>query len=166
MQDNNYINDQLLAQIGEEQNVKIPQIKAVLKLIEDGATVPFIARYRKEVTGGLDEDQIRAIYQAWEYGQKLAERKEDVIRLINEKGKLTAELHAQIVACTKLSELEDIYRPYKEKKKTRATDAKNKGLEPLADYLMSFPKEGNVEEEAAKYVTVITDENKDNENKD
>lgn len=164
MQDNNYINDQLLAQIGEEQNVKIPQIKAVLKLIEDGATVPFIARYRKEVTGGLDEDQIRAIYQAWEYGQKLAERKEDVIRLINEKGKLTAELHAQIVACTKLSELEDIYRPYKEKKKTRATDAKNKGLEPLADYLMSFPKEGNVEEEAAKYVTVITDENKDNEN--
>ena len=164
MAENNYINDQLLAQIGEEQNVSIPQIKAVLKLIEDGATVPFIARYRKEVTGGLDEDQIRAIYQAWEYGQKLAERKEDVIRLINEKGKLTAELHAQIVACTKLSELEDIYRPYKEKKKTRATDAKNKGLEPLADYLMSFPKEGNVEEEAAKYVTVITEENKDNEN--
>ncbi len=164
MAENNYINDQLLAQIGEEQNVSIPQIKAVLKLIEDGATVPFIARYRKEVTGGLDEDQIRAIYQAWEYGQKLAERKEDVIRLINEKGKLTAELHAQIVACTKLSELEDIYRPYKEKKKTRATDAKNKGLEPLADYLMSFPKTGNVEEEAAKYVTVITEENKDNEN--
>ena len=164
MQDNNYINDQLLAQIGEEQNVTVPQIKAVLKLIEDGATVPFIARYRKEVTGGLDEDQIRAIYQAWEYGQKLAERKEDIIRLIGEKGKLTPELQTQIVACTKLSELEDIYRPYKEKKKTRATDAKNKGLEPLADYLMSFPKEGNVEEEAAKYVTVITEENKDSEN--
>ena len=164
MAENNYINDQLLAQIGEEQNVSIPQIKAVLKLIEDGATVPFIARYRKEVTGGLDEDQIRAIYQAWEYGQKLAERKEDIIRLINEKGKLTAELHTQIVACTKLSELEDIYRPYKEKKKTRATDAKSKGLEPLADYLMSFPKTGNVEEEAAKYVTVITEENKDSEN--
>ena len=164
MAENNYINDQLLAQIGEEQNVSIPQIKAVLKLIEDVATVPFIARYRKEVTGGLDEDQIRAIYQAWEYGQKLAERKEDIIRLINEKGKLTAELHTQIVACTKLSELEDIYRPYKEKKKTRATDAKSKGLEPLADYLMSFPKTGNVEEEAAKYVTVITEENKDSEN--
>ena len=164
MQDNNYINDQLLAQIGEEQNVTVPQIKAVLKLIEDGATVPFIARYRKEVTGGLDEDQIRAIYQAWEYGQKLAERKEDIIRLIGEKGKLTPELQTQIVACTKLSELEDIYRPYKEKKKTRATDAKNKGLEPLADYLMSFPKVGNVEEEAAKYVTVITEENKDSEN--
>ena len=164
MQDNNYINDQLLAQIGEEQNVTVPQIKAVLKLIEDGATVPFIARYRKEVTGGLDEDQIRAIYQAWEYGQKLAERKEDIIRLIGEKGKLTPELQTQIVACTKLSELEDIYRPYKEKKKTRATDAKNKGLEPLAEYLMSFPKTGNVEEEAAKYVTVITEENKTSEN--
>ena len=164
MEENNYINEQLLAQIGEEQGVSIPQIKAVLKLIEDGATVPFIARYRKEVTGGLDEDQIRAIYQAWEYGQKLAERKEDIIRLIGEKGKLTPELQTQIVSCTKLSELEDIYRPYKEKKKTRATDAKNKGLEPLADYLMSFPKDGNVEEEASKYVTVITEENKDSEN--
>ncbi len=159
MEENNYINDQLLKQIALEQNISIPQIKAVLKLIEDGATVPFIARYRKEVTGGLDEEQIRAIYQAWDYGQKLAERKEDIIRLIQEKGKLTEELKNAIVASTKLSELEDIYRPFKEKKKTRATDAKNKGLEPLAEYLMSFPKEGNVEEEANKYVTVeVTEE--------
>ena len=84
MVENNYINEQLLKQIETEQNVSIPQIQAVLKLIEEGGTVPFIARYRKEVTGGLDEDQIRAIYQEWDYGQKLAERKEDIIRLIEE----------------------------------------------------------------------------------
>lgn len=153
MIENNYINEQLLKQIESEQNVKIQQIKAVLQLIEDGGTVPFIARYRKEATGNLDEEQIRAIYQEWEYGQKLAERKEDIIRLIDEKGKLTDEIRDSIVKCTKLSELEDIYRPYKEKKKTRATEAKRKGLEPLANYLLSFPLEGNVEEEAEKYVT-------------
>lgn len=153
MVENNYINEQLLKQIETEQNVSIPQIQAVLKLIEEGGTVPFIARYRKEVTGGLDEEQIRAIYQEWEYGQKLAERKEDIMRLIEEKGKLTPELKDAIVASTKLSELEDIYRPFKEKKKTRATEAKRKGLEPLAEYLLSFPTEGNVLEEAEKYVT-------------
>lgn len=153
MVENNYINEELLKQIAEKLQVSIAQIKAVLKLIEDGGTVPFIARYRKEVTGGLDEDQIRAIYTEWEYGQKLAERKEDIMRLIAEKGKLTEEIRNQIVVSNKLSELEDIYRPFKEKKKTRATEAKRRGLEPLAEYLLSFPEEGNVEEEAAKYVT-------------
>ena len=153
MAENNYINDELLKQISEKLNVSIPQIKAVLKLIEDGGTVPFIARYRKEVTGGLDEDQIRAIYQEWDYGQKLAERKEDIIRLIEEKGKLTDELRQQIVVSNKLTELEDIYRPFKEKKKTRATDAKRKGLEGLSEYLLSFPTTGDVIEEANKYVT-------------
>ena len=154
MVENNYINDQLLAKISAEQNVKIPQIQAVLKLIEDGGTVPFIARYRKEATGGLDEEKIRSIYTEWEYGQKLAERKEDIMRLISEKGKLTDELKSAIIASNKLSELEDLYRPFKEKKKTRATEAKRKGLEPLAEYLLSFPTEGNVEEEASKYVTL------------
>lgn len=159
MVENNYINDQLLKKIETEQNVKIHQIKAVLQLIEDGATVPFIARYRKEATGGLDEEQIRAIYTEWEYGQKLAERKNDIIRLIEEKGKLTDEIKAEIIKADKLSELEDIYRPYKEKKKTKATDAKRQGLEPLALYLMSFPMEGSIEEEAKKYVTTeITEE--------
>lgn len=164
MVENNYINDQLLKKIETEQNVKISQITAVLKLIEEGGTVPFIARYRKEVTGGLDEEQIRAIYQEWEYGQKLAERKEDIMRLIEEKGKLTEELKNEIINSNKLSELEDIYRPFKEKKKTRATEAKRKGLEPLAEYLLSFPLEGNVEDEALKYVTTeITEEiQKDN----
>ena len=151
--ENNYINDALLGKISREQNVRIGQIRAVLELIEGGESVPFIARYRKEVTGNLDEEQIRAIYQEWDYGQKLAARKEDVMRLIEEKGKLTDEIKMGIINATKLSEIEDIYRPFKEKKKTRATDAKKKGLEPLAEYLLSFPLEGNVEEEASKYVT-------------
>lgn len=153
MENNNYINDALLQQIASTLNIRISQVIAVLQLIEGGATVPFIARYRKEVTGNLDEEQIRAIYQEWDYGQKLAARKEDVMRLIEEKGKLTEEIKASILAATKLSEIEDIYRPYKEKKKTRATEAKRRGLEPLAEYLLSYPKEGSVEEEASKYVT-------------
>lgn len=154
MSENNYINEQLLKQVSEQQKVSIAQIQAVLKLIEEGGTVPFIARYRKEVTGGLDEEQIRAIFQEWEYGRKLADRKEDIMRLIEEKGKLTEELKASIIEANKLSELEDIYRPFKEKKKTRATEAKRRGLEPLANYLLSFPVTGDVLEEAKKYVTV------------
>ena len=157
--DTNYINDQLLKEIANNLKVTLPQINAVLNLINDGATVPFIARYRKEVTGGLDEKQIRAIYQEWDYGQKLAQRKEDVMRLIEEKGKLTDEIRNSIIAATKLAEVEDIYRPYKEKKKTRATEAKKKGLEPLAEFLLTFPTEGDVLAEAAKYVTKeITEE--------
>lgn len=151
--ENNYINDALLAKISIEQKVKVSQINAVLQLIEGGATVPFIARYRKEVTGNLDEEQIRAIYQEWEYGQKLAARKDDIMRLIEEKGKLTEEIKASIIKASKLSEIEDIYRPFKEKKKTRATDAKKKGLDPLAEYLLSLPMEGDVLAEASKYIT-------------
>lgn len=159
MVENNYINEHLLKKISEEQNVKVAQIQAVLKLIEEGGTVPFIARYRKEATGGLDEEQIRAIYQEWDYGQKLAERKEAVMRLIEEKGKLTEEIKNEIIKAQKLTEVEDIYRPYKEKKKTRATEAKRKGLEPLAEYLLSFPTEGDVLEEAKKYITTeVTEE--------
>lgn len=152
--ENNYINDALLQQIAKAQNVRISQILAVLALIEQGGTVPFIARYRKEVTGNLDEEQIRAIYNEWEYGQKLAQRKEDVMRLIEEKGKLTEEIKQAIINADKLAVIEDIYRPFKEKKKTRATEAKRRGLEGLAEYLLSFPLEGDLEEEAAKYVTV------------
>ena len=99
--ENNYINDALLGKISREQNVRIGQIRAVLELIEGGATVPFIARYRKEVTGNLDEEQIRAIYQEWDYGQKLAARKEDVMRLIEEKGKLTDEIKMVIITASK-----------------------------------------------------------------
>lgn len=159
--ENNYINDQLLSKIAKAQKVTVEQINAVLKLIEEGSTVPFIARYRKEVTGNLDEEQIRAIYDEWDYGQKLAARKEDVMRLIDEKGKLTPEIKKAIIRATKLAEIEDIYRPYKEKKKTRATDAKKKGLEPLAEYLLSFPVDGDensVFDEASKYITELPDD--------
>ena len=149
----NYITEDLIKEVATSQNVKPEQVKAVLKLVEEGATVPFIARYRKEVTGNLNEDEVRAITKEWEYGKKLQERKQDVMRLIEERGKLTKELVEEIQKATKLSEVEDIYRPYKEKKKTRATDAKKKGLEPLALWLLSCPMEPDPKEEAKKYVT-------------
>ena len=151
--ENNYVEDILLGKISRELNIRVGQIRAVLKLIEEGSTVPFIARYRKEVTGNLDEEQIRAIYQEWEYGQKLYERKEAILKAIEQKGKLTDEIREAILNSNKLSEIEDIYRPFKEKKKTRATDAKNKGLEPLAEYLLAFALDANPEVEALKYVT-------------
>lgn len=151
--ENNYVEDILLGKISRELSIRVGQIRAVLKLIEEGSTVPFIARYRKEVTGNLDEEQIRAIYQEWEYGQKLYERKEAIMKAIEQKGKLTDELKEAILNSNKLSEIEDIYRPFKEKKKTRATDAKNKGLEPLALYLLEFALDADPILEASKYVT-------------
>lgn len=149
--ENSYV-DKLFRQIEKELNIKKSQIEAVLKLLEDGSTVPFIARYRKEQTGALDEEQIREISKAYEYGVNLEQRKLDVIRLIEEKGMLTAELKRDIEKSQKLTEVEDLYRPFKEKKKTRATNAKAKGLEPLANFLMTFPLSG-IEDEAAKFVT-------------
>ena len=143
--------DKLYKQIEQDLKISTKQIEAVLALLEEGSTVPFIARYRKEATGALDEEQIREISKAYEYGVNLQQRKDDVIRLIEEKGLLTPELKAQIEASQKLTEVEDLYRPYKEKKKTRATMAKAKGLEPLAQYLLSYPLE-NIELEAAKYL--------------
>ncbi|XMB86333.1 Tex family protein [Mycoplasmatota bacterium WC44] len=147
-----HFNDALLNQISTEQNISLKQIKTVLELLSEGNTVPFIARYRKELTGALDEEQIRAISKEYEYGQNLSKRKDDVIRLIDEKGMLTDELKSDILKCTKLTEVEDLYRPYKEKKKTRATEAKKRGLEPLAVFLKSYPHT-SVEEEASKYIT-------------
>ncbi len=148
------MNEALLAQIGKEQGISLKQIRTVLDLLEEGNTVPFIARYRKEQTGALDEEQIRAVSKEYEYGQHLKKRKDDVLRLIAEKGKLTEELRQEVLRCTKLTEVEDIYRPYKEKKKTRATEAKKNGLEPLALFLLSYPST-EIEVEAAKYITDI-----------
>lgn len=145
-----FMND-LYKQIAKQLNIKTSQINAVLKLLEEGSTVPFIARYRKEVTGALDEEQIREISKTYEYGVNLQQRKDDVIRLIDEKGMLTPELKQQILKSEKLTEIEDLYRPFKEKKKTRATMAKAKGLEPLANYLLTYPQTG-IEVEANKYV--------------
>ncbi|MCL2559209.1 MAG: RNA-binding transcriptional accessory protein [Turicibacter sp.] len=133
--------ESLYQQIEKDLKVKSKQIESVLSMLKEGSTVPFIARYRKEQTGGLDEDQIREISKAYEYGVNLEERKLDVIRLITEKGMMTPELDAQIKAAQKLTEVEDLYRPFKEKKKTRATEAKRKGLDPLAAFLLTYPQE-------------------------
>lgn len=138
--------------IAQQLSVETNQVVNTLKLLEEGNTVPFIARYRKEMTKGLDEEQILVIQQEYQYQANLAKRKEDVLRLIETQGKLTEEIKKAVESCTKLSQVEDIYRPYQQKKKTRATDAIAKGLEPLADYLMSCPRNGSVEQEAAKYI--------------
>lgn len=137
------MNEQIIKEIAQNLNIKEAQVSKTLKLLEEGNTIPFIARYRKEVTGNLDEEQIRKISEVYEYGQTLLKRKEDVIRLIDEKGLLTDELKAKIMQATKLVEVEDLYRPYKEKKKTKATEAIKNGLEPLAKLIMSYPKEIN-----------------------
>lgn len=147
------MNEELLKQIATNQQIKLSQVQTVLELLEDGNTVPFIARYRKEVTGSLDEEQIRVIEKEFEYKKNLEKRKEDIIRLIDEKGMLTEDLKNDILACEKLVDLEDIYRPYKEKKKTKATEAIKKGLEPLAKAIMLFPNKGSLEELAEPFIT-------------
>lgn len=133
--------------------ISTQQIENVLSLLEEGATVPFIARYRKEKTGGLNEDQIREISKVYEYQVNLQQRKEDVIRLIDEKGLLTEDLKKQILKAEKLSEVEDYYRPFKEKKKTKASIAKDKGLEPLALEILKLHRQFDLENEAKKYLT-------------
>ncbi len=133
------MNESIIKQLALENNIKEEQITKTLALLEEGDTIPFIARYRKDVTGNLDEEQIKNISDRYKYELNLLERKEDVIRLIDEKGLLTEELKNQILSATKLVEVEDLYRPYKEKKKTKATEAIKFGLEPLAKIILSFP---------------------------
>lgn len=146
------MNNNIILMMCEELNLTQNQIENVLTLLEEGATVPFIARYRKEKTGGLNEDQIREISKVYEYQQSLQQRKEDVIRLIEEKGLLTEELKQNILKASKLSEVEDYYRPFKEKKKTKASIAKTKGLEPLALDILKLQRNFNINEEAKKYL--------------
>ncbi|MCR2822639.1 Tex family protein [Lederbergia panacisoli] len=145
--------DVLLRKLARELQLSKKQIHTVIQLLEEGNTVPFIARYRKEMTGALDEVQIKAIMDSWTYLQNLEQRKEDVIRLIEEQGKLTDDLKIQILKAEKLQLVEDLYRPYKQKRRTRATIAKEKGLEPLAEWMLSFPVAGTVEAEAEKYIS-------------
>ena len=146
------MNEFIIKEIANELNIKVSQVENTLKLLSEGNTIPFIARYRKEVTGSLDEEQIRSINTVYDYQVNLAKRKEDVIRLIDEKGLLTDEIKDSILKCTKLVEVEDLYRPYKEKKKTKATDAINNGLEPLAKIIMSFPLKIDIESTCTKYL--------------
>ena len=147
------MNQDIILEISNNLNIKPKQVETVLNLLSEGNTIPFIARYRKEATGALDEEVIRSINEVYEYQVNLLKRKEDVIRLIDEKGLLTDELKANILKCQKLVEVEDLYRPYKEKKKTKATEAIKNGLEPLAKMMMSFPTTGNLEEMAKKFIT-------------
>ncbi len=131
-------------ELAEKMNIKEMQVQAVLKLLSENCTIPFIARYRKEATGALDEEQIALIEEQYKYLCNLEKRKEDVIRLIKEKDLLTDELEQSILKCEKLIEVEDLYRPFKEKKKTKATEAIKLGLEPLAKKIMSFPLSGDL----------------------
>jgi len=141
----------MIQTIARDTGVKPHQAERTIALLDEGNTVPFIARYRKEMTGQLDETQIRAIEERVRYLRNLSVRKEEVIRLIEEQGKLTDELKAAIEQSTKLQEVEDLYRPYRQKRRTRATMAREKGLEPLANYLLSLPKTGDPHTEAAQY---------------
>ena len=144
--------EKIIQQIQEETGVTSRQIKTVVGLLDDGNTIPFIARYRKEMTGNLDENALRLIEERLKYHRNLQQRKEEVIRLIDEQGKLTSELQSQIEAATKMLEIDDIYLPYRPKRKTRASTARARGLQPLADYLWSFPTAGDPVEEATAYV--------------
>ncbi len=145
------MNDIVISQLVKDLNITEKQIIATLKLLSEGATIPFIARYRKEATNALDENQIKSISDLYNYHKNLLERKEAVIRLIEEKGLLTEELKNNILKCQKLTEVEDLYRPYKEKKKTKASEAIKMGLEPLAKKIMSFPIEGSIEQLCKPY---------------
>ena len=145
------MNNNIIEQLASTLKISTKQIGEVLSLLSEGATIPFIARYRKERTGNLNEDQIRAIEEQYKYQENLLKRKEDVIRLIDEKGLLTEEIRNSVLACSKLTEIEDVYRPYKEKKKTKATEAIKAGLEPLAKKIMVFPIKGSIEALASGY---------------
>ena len=146
------MNDSIIREISEDLNITENQVRVTLKLLEDGNTIPFIARYRKDVTGALDEEKIKKIGDVYTYQVNLFKRKEDVIRLIDEKGLLTDELKSEIINASKLVEVEDLYRPFKEKKKTKATEAIKNGLEGLAKEIMAFPINGSIENIAKKYL--------------
>ena len=146
------MNDEIIKAIATELKITTAQVENTLSMLQEGNTVPFIARYRKEQTKGLDEEKILFIQKKYDYQLKLAERKENVLKLIAEQGKLTDEIKKSVADAVKLSEVEDIYRPYAQKKKTRAAAAIKLGLQPLADWMLAFPEEGSLEEAAAKFV--------------
>ncbi|MCZ0070295.1 Tex family protein [Bacillus sonorensis] len=142
----------IVKQVAKETGLTAKHVGNVIQLLEDGNTVPFIARYRKEQTGSMDEVQIQTISERWGYIQHLNQRKEEVIRLIGEQDKLTDELKRKIEKAEKLQEVEDLYRPYKQKRKTKATIAKSRGLEPLADFIIALPQNKDILAEARQYI--------------
>ncbi len=158
--------DKIIKTIAEELNIKPSQVENTVKLIDEGNTIPFIARYRKEVTGGLSDEILRDLGDRLNYLRNLEQRKEEVIKSIEEQGKLTDEILQAVAIAKTLAEVEDIYRPYKQKKKTRATVAKAKGLEPLAKIIIEQKETKKIEEIAKEYINIDTLSEEDKKNKD
>ena len=158
--------DKIIKTIAEELNIKTAQVENTIKLIDEGNTIPFIARYRKEVTGGLSDENLRDLGERLNYLRNLEQRKEEVIKSIDEQGKLTDEILQAVAISKTLAEVEDIYRPYKQKKKTRATVAKAKGLEPLAEIIMSQVEKRDINEIAKEYINIDKLSEEDKKNKD
>ena len=156
----------IIKTIAEELNIKPQQVENTVKLIDEGNTIPFIARYRKEVTGGLSDETLRDLGERLSYLRNLEQRKEEIIKSIDEQGKLTDEILQSVAIAKTLAEVEDIYRPYKQKKKTRATVAKAKGLEPLAEIIMAQEEKNDINEIAKQYINVDTLSEEDKKNKD
>ncbi|ANE47068.1 hypothetical protein SY83_13225 [Paenibacillus swuensis] len=146
------VKERITKQMAGELQLALKQVRTTVDLLDEGNTIPFIARYRKEMTGELDENQLRSIEERLQYLRNLEDRKSEVIRLIDEQGKLTDKLRGQVTGAVKLQEVEDLYRPYKQKRKTRASVAKERGLEGLAEWLLSQPAAGSLTAEASKYV--------------
>ena len=146
--------EKIIKTIAEELNIKLSQVENTIKLIDEGNTIPFIARYRKEVTGGLSDEILRTFGERLNYLRNLETRKEEVIRTIEEQGKLTDEILQAVAIAKTLAEVEDIYRPYKQKKKTRATVAKAKGLEPLANIIIAQEEKKEILEIAKQYINI------------
>lgn len=158
--------EKIIKLIAEELNIKEKQVEATIKLIDEGNTIPFIARYRKEVTGGLSDEILRCLGERLNYLRNLEKRKEEIIKSIDEQGKLTDEILQAVAIAKTLAEVEDIYRPYKQKKKTRATVAKSKGLEPLADIIIEQTEKADINEIAKQYINIDSLSDEDKKNKD
>ena len=158
--------EKIINKIAQELNVKSTQVENAVKLIDDGNTIPFIARYRKEATGGLSDEILRDLGERLNYLRNLETRKGEVVNSINEQGKLTDELTIAIASAETLAEVEDLYRPFKQKKKTRATVAKAKGLEPLAEIIIAQEEKTPIEELASKYINIDSLSEEDKTNKD
>ena len=159
--------EKIIKTIAEELTIKPTQVEATIKLIDEGNTIPFIARYRKEVTGGLSDEILRDLADRLNYLRNLEQRKQEVINSIEEQGKLTDEILQNVAIAKTLAEVEDIYRPYKQKKKTRATVAKAKGLEPLADIIIAQEEKQDIHKIAEEYINIdkLSDEDKKNKDK-
>ena len=158
--------EKIIKIIAEELNVKDGQVENTIKLIDEGNTIPFIARYRKEVTGGLSDEQLRILGERLTYLRNLEQRKNEIIKSIEEQGKLTDEILKQTELAVTLAEVEDIYRPYKQKKKTRATVAKAKGLEPLAQIIIEQKEKRDIREIARNYINIDKLSSEERKNKD